>query len=83
MEKRALLEIDRERTTSAKLQKALESERSAHAAASERLRADHSAAQAMIGQLREQVGSLQNAVDTSCSSTVSTALASTLGATCA
>jgi regulator of replication initiation timing len=64
MEKRALLEIDRERTTSAKLQKALESERSAHAAAGERLRADHNAAQAMIGQLREQVGSLQNAVET-------------------
>lgn len=64
MEKRALLEIDRERTTSAKLQKALESERNAHAVASERLRADHNAAQAMIGQLREQIGALQNAVST-------------------
>jgi chromosome segregation ATPase len=64
MEKRALLEIDRERTASTKLQKALESERTAHASASERLRADYNAAQGAIGALREQIGSLQNAVDT-------------------
>ena len=62
MEKRALLEIDRERLSGAKLQKLLESERLAHAAAIERLRAEHSAAQDVIGQLREQVGALQNAV---------------------
>ncbi|RJG28002.1 DNA-binding protein [Massilia cavernae] len=64
MEKRALLEVDRERTTSARLQKALETERGAHAAASERLHADHNAALSTIGKLREQVGALQNSVDT-------------------
>jgi chromosome segregation ATPase len=64
MEKRALLEVDRERTALAKLQKGLESERALHAAASERMRADHNTAQAAIGQLREHVGSLQNAVHT-------------------
>jgi chromosome segregation ATPase len=64
MEKRALVEIDRERTASAKLQKMLETERAAHAAISERLRTEHTAAQTMIGQLREQLGSLQNAVGT-------------------
>jgi chromosome segregation ATPase len=62
MEKRALVEIDRERTASAKLQKTLESERAAHAGVVERLHVDHNRAQATIGQLREQVGSLQNAV---------------------
>jgi chromosome segregation ATPase len=62
MEKRALVEIDRERTASAKLQKTRESERAAHAGVVERLRVDHNRAQATIGQLREQVGSLQNAV---------------------
>lgn len=61
MEKRALLEIDRERTASAKLQKALEAERVAHNFSSERLRADHNAAQGLIGQLREQIGLLQAA----------------------
>lgn len=62
MEKRALVEIDRERTASAKLQKTLESERAAQAEVVSRLRDDHNRAQATIGQLREQVGSLQNAV---------------------
>jgi chromosome segregation ATPase len=60
MEKRALLDIDRERTAAAKLQKALESERAAHAVAAERLRTDHNSAMATIGQLREQVGGLQS-----------------------
>jgi chromosome segregation ATPase len=62
MEKRALLEIDRERTSLAKLQKTLESERAASSEAVERLRVDHNTALATVGQLREQLGSLQNAV---------------------
>jgi chromosome segregation ATPase len=62
MEKRALVEIDRERTAAAKLQKLLESERAAHNSANERLRADHNEAQTTIGKLREQIGSLQHAV---------------------
>lgn len=60
MEKRVLLELDRERTASAKLQMVLESERSAHATARERLRADHNVAQTMVAQLREQVAALQS-----------------------
>lgn len=61
MEKRALLDIDRERTTSAKLQKTLESERAEHVKSIDRLRAECNTAQAEIGRLREQVGALQNA----------------------
>lgn len=64
MERRALLEIDRERTTSAKIQKRLESEREAAAAAANRLRTDYGTAQATIGQLREQVSSLQSSLRT-------------------
>lgn len=64
MERRALVEIDRERTAAAKLQKSLESERAAHAVAAERLRTDYNAAQSAIAQSREQIGSLQNAVTT-------------------
>lgn len=63
MEKRALREIDRERTGAAKLQKALEAERAEHIAAIVRARVDHDAAQAKIAELREQIGALQNAVD--------------------
>jgi predicted DCC family thiol-disulfide oxidoreductase YuxK len=62
MEKRALIEIDRERTSSAKLQKTLDAERAAHLEITERLRIEHNAAQGAIGQLREQVGALQNGV---------------------
>lgn len=64
MEKRALLETDRERTLSAKLQKTLESERIARTSAIERLRNDQNQAQVTIGMLREQISSLQSAVDT-------------------
>jgi chromosome segregation ATPase len=64
MERRALLEIDRERTAASKLQKTLEAERAAHATVTDRLRADHNQAQATNAQLREQVGALQNAVET-------------------
>jgi chromosome segregation ATPase len=63
MEKRALLEIDRERTAAARMQKMLESERTAHNSANERLRADHNEAQVTIAKLREQIGALQSAVN--------------------
>jgi chromosome segregation ATPase len=61
MEKRALLEIDRERTTSAKLQKKLESERAEHVKSIDRSRAECNTAQEEVGRLREQIGALQNA----------------------
>jgi chromosome segregation ATPase len=64
MEKRALVEIDRERTAATKLQNRLDAERVAHTVAIERLRSEHSAALATVGHLREQIGALQNAVDT-------------------
>jgi chromosome segregation ATPase len=63
MEKRALLEIDREHTATAKLQKKLDTERAEHAAAIERARSEQLATQATIGHLREQTGALQNAVE--------------------
>ena len=63
MEKRALLEIDRERTAAVRLQKLLESERAAHNSANERLAADRNDAQITIGKLREQIGSLQSTVN--------------------
>jgi chromosome segregation ATPase len=61
MEKRALLDIDRERTASAKLQKTLESERAEHVKSIDRLRAECNTVQVEVGRLREQVGALQNA----------------------
>jgi hypothetical protein len=61
MEKRALLDIDRERTASAKLQKMLESERAEHVKSIDRLRAECNTVQEEVGRLREQVGALQNA----------------------
>lgn len=63
MGRRALQDIDRERTAAAKLQKALEAERAEHIAAIARARVDHDAAQTKIAELREQIGALQNAVD--------------------
>lgn len=63
MEKRALLEIDRERTAAAKLQKRAEVERAEHAAAIELARAEQNAAQSKVEQLREQIGGLQNSVN--------------------
>lgn len=54
MEKRALLDIDRERTVSAKLQKSIESERAEHAKSIDRLRSECNTAQADIGRLREK-----------------------------
>lgn len=63
MEKRALVEIDRERTSAAKLQKRLDIERAEHTAALDRSRSEHNAAQMTIGHLREQIGALQNSVE--------------------
>jgi len=63
MEKRTLLEIDRERTATAKLQKTVEAERAGRLAAIDRARAAHDAAQSTVGQLREQIGPLQNSVN--------------------
>lgn len=64
MERCALLEIDRERTTAAKRRKKAEAERAEHAEAIERVRIEQKATQAPIGQLREQVGAFQNSVET-------------------
>ena len=64
MERRVLLEIDRERTAATKLQKKVEAERAEHAAAIERARIEQNVTQATIGQLREQIGALQNSVKT-------------------
>lgn len=61
MEKRALLEIDRERTASAKMQKALEGERVEHVKSIDRLRSECNIVHVEVGSLREQVGALQNA----------------------
>lgn len=63
MEKRALVEIDRERTAAAKLQKRLDIERAEHTAALDRSRSEHNAAQTTMGHLREQIGALQNSVE--------------------
>lgn len=63
MEKRALVEIDRERTAAAKLQKRLDAERAEHTAALDRARSEHNAAQMTIGHLREQIGALQSSVE--------------------
>ena len=60
MEKRALVEIDRERTAVTKLQKLLDAERAEHAKVSERLRSNWSTAQTDIVMLREQAGVLRD-----------------------
>jgi len=62
MEKRALQEVDRERTATAKLRKVIEAERVEHIAAIARARVDHDAAQAKNAEFRERIGALQNAV---------------------
>lgn len=64
MEKRALVEIDRERVAAAKLQKQLDHERSEHAKLVDRLRSEFSAVQADAGRLREQAGVLQHSTAT-------------------
>lgn len=56
LETRSLLEIDRERTAGAKLQKDLDSARAAASAAAERARAEISALQEQLGNLRHNTG---------------------------
>jgi hypothetical protein len=68
-ERRALLEIDRERTAATKLQKSLDSEPAAYAAAADRLRADFKDAQSAIAQLHERLGATQNSGEQSAAST--------------
>lgn len=63
-EERALLEIDRERTQAAKLQKELEQARSAAAHQTDRHRAELASLQTDIGQLRQRIGILEGALQT-------------------
>jgi len=63
MEKRALQDVDRERTATAKLRKVIEAERVEYIAAIARARVDHDAVHAKIAEAREQIGALQNAVE--------------------
>ncbi len=58
-EKRVLLEVDRERQATARLQKELENSRMEMALASERYRNEATTLQAQIGNLRQQLGSLE------------------------
>jgi uncharacterized protein (DUF3084 family) len=64
MEKRALVDMDRERTVSAKLRKMLEEERALHAQKLEHVRREQAAAQEAIGQLQGQLYAAQTAVTT-------------------
>lgn len=61
MQKRALLDMDRERTAAAKLQRTLENERAENAKHLDRLRSDHNETLGSVGALREQLGALQQA----------------------
>jgi chromosome segregation ATPase len=61
MERRALLDMDRERTTAARLQKTLENERAEHTKLLDRVRAGNNEALTSLGALREQLGALQQA----------------------
>jgi hypothetical protein len=63
MEKRALVEIDRERTAAARLQIRLDTKRAEHTAVLDGSRSEHNATQTTIGNLREQIGALQNSVE--------------------
>jgi hypothetical protein len=56
MEKRALVEIDREGTAAAKPEKRLDIERAEHIASLDRSRSEHNEAQTTIGHLRGQTG---------------------------
>jgi len=64
MEKRALADMDRERTVSAKLRKLLEEERALHAQKLDQVRGEQAAAQEAIGQLQGQLYAAQTAVTT-------------------
>jgi chromosome segregation ATPase len=64
MEKRALADMDRERTVSARLRKALEEERTVHAQKLDHVHAEQAAAQEAIGQLQGQLYAAQTALTT-------------------
>lgn len=59
MQKHALLEMDRERTNQAKLQKVLDAERAASAAVIERQRIEYNIQQTALADLRQQVGAFE------------------------
>ncbi|MES2264927.1 MAG: DNA-binding protein [Pseudomonadota bacterium] len=63
MQKYALQEIDRERTATSKLQKTLDAERLAAAAAGEKQRIEYNAVQAGMADVRQQVGALEGTVE--------------------
>ena len=60
LEARALLEVDRERTTANKLQKTLDAERHGSFIAAERQRTEFNALQLSLGDLRHQSGLLES-----------------------
>jgi len=60
-EQRAQLEIERERTATARMQKYLESFRRSAQEAEERQRAESKALQAELGQVRQQLGAVEGA----------------------
>ncbi len=64
MEKRTMLDIDRERTTAAKVHKRIEAERQAATSALNDLRIVNDTAQNTINQLREKISSLQGSLKT-------------------
>jgi len=66
-EERALLEIDRERAQAVKLQKELELARSAAAHQVDRHRTELTSLQTDIGQLKQRIGSLEGALQTTTS----------------
>ena len=61
-EKRALLEIDRERTLAAKLQKELDATRTSAVQAADRQRADVAALQVQLGELQQRTGVLEGSL---------------------
>lgn len=61
MERRALVDMDRERTISAKLQKTLEGERNMQAKSLEHLRKEQAVVQETAGELRGQLSAVENA----------------------
>lgn len=63
-EERAILEIDRERVQAAKLQKELEQARNAATQQIDRHRAELTSLQTDIGQLRQRIGNLEGALQT-------------------
>jgi len=64
MEKRALVDMERERTVSAKLRNVLEDERTLHAQKLDQVHGEQAAAQEAIGQLQGQLYAAQTALTT-------------------